>query len=121
MRKLALALVAVLMSVILGACSSSGGKHGSSSSSSATTASSASITINSFAYSGDLTVKAGAKVTVTNKDSVPHTLTDKATMLFDTGTISPNASATFTAPTKAGSYPFGCRFHAEMHGTLIVQ
>jgi len=122
MRKLALTIMAVLISVILGACSSSGGgTHTSSSSTSTTTASTATITIDSFAYSGDLTVKAGAKVTVTNKDTVPHTLTDKATMKFDTGTISPNASATFTAPTKAGSYPFGCRFHSEMHGTLIVQ
>jgi len=122
MRRLALTAVAALMSVILGACSSSGGgSHTSSSSESTTVAATANITISSFAYSGDLTVKAGATVTVTNKDTVPHTLTDKATMKFDTGTISPNASGTFRAPTTPGSYPFGCRFHSEMKGTLIVQ
>jgi len=122
MNKPALCVVAALMSLLLGACSSSGGGgHHPTSNSSTITASSASITISSFAYTGDLTVKAGAKVTVTNKDGVPHTLTDKATMKFDTGTISPNSSGTFTAPTKPGSYPFGCRFHPDMKGTLIVQ
>ena len=123
MRKLLLAAVVTVLSVLLGACSSSGASHSSGSSSSTTTSgggSSATITISSFAYSGDLTVSPGEKVTVVNKDSVPHTLTDKATNKFDTGTIAPGASGTFTAPTAAGSYSFGCRIHPEMKGTLVV-
>ena len=79
------------------------------------------ITIKGFAYSGTLTVKAGAKVTVTNKDSVAHTLTDKATKKFDTGNIAGNGgTGTFTAPTKPGTYKFGCTYHPNMAGTLIV-
>src|SRR3954453_5487953 len=98
MRKVAIGAVVALMSLTLDACTSSGGgNQPSKTSSSAIIASTASITIDSFAYAGDLTVKAGAKVSVTNKDTVPHTLTDKATMAFDTGTISPNATGTFTA------------------------
>jgi plastocyanin len=69
-----------------------------------------------------MTVKPGQKVTVTNKDAVAHTLTDKNTNLFDTGTIDGSGgTGTFTAPTKPGSYPFGCTFHPNMHGTLTVQ
>jgi plastocyanin len=78
------------------------------------------ITIHNFGYTGGLHVKAGATVTVVNKDSTPHTLTDKKTHEFDTGTIDGGATGTFTAPTKPGQYPFGCTFHPEMAGTLTV-
>jgi plastocyanin len=28
---------------------------------------------------------------------------------------------TFAAPTTPGTYPFHCRYHANMHGVLTVQ
>lgn len=66
-------------------------------------------------------MKAGTKVTVVNQDSVAHTLTDKDTKKFDTGSISGSGgTGTFTAPSKPGKYPFGCTFHPEMSGTLTV-
>jgi plastocyanin len=81
---------------------------------------SAQITISGFAYSGDLTVTPGEKVTVTNKDSVTHTLTGKGGG-FDTGDVQGNgATGSFTAPAKAGSYQLTCTFHPSMHGTLTV-
>jgi plastocyanin len=93
---------------------------GGSSASSATPASG--IVISGFAFSGTMTVKPGQKVTVTNNDSVAHTLTDKKTHLFDTGNIDGNGgTGTFTAPSKPGSYPFGCTYHPQMQGTLVVQ
>lgn len=121
MRKLALTIAATVLSLLLGACSSSGGSHPTSSSSSSAATSGSTITISGFAFSGDLTVKAGATVTVVNKDTVPHTLTDKANGKFDTGTIAPGGTGTFTAPSQAGTYSFGCRIHPDMHGTLTVQ
>ncbi len=100
----------------------------SASSAPASSAPSASIVIKDFAYSGDLTVKTGQTVTVSNADPavpvpVPHTLTDKQTVpLFNSGLIQPaGGTATFTAPAKPGSYPFGCSFHLFMAGTLVVQ
>jgi plastocyanin len=79
------------------------------------------IKIKNFGFSGTLTVKAGAKVKVVNEDSAAHTLTDKATHKFDTGNIDGNgATGTFTAPSKPGSYPFGCTYHPQMSGTLVV-
>ena len=80
------------------------------------------IVISGFAYSGSLTVKAGQEVTVTNEDPTQHTLTDQRTGLFSTGTIEPSGGTrSFTAPTEPGSYPFVCRVHPTMLGTLTVQ
>jgi plastocyanin len=78
------------------------------------------IKIQNFGFSGDLTVKTGAKVKVTNKDGVTHTFTANSGA-FDTGRIAPGTSKTFRAPTKPGHYPFHCKIHAEMTGTLVVK
>jgi plastocyanin len=128
MRRFSLAVAALAVFLLLAACSSSstGGKTTAPSSAPAspagTAAATGGIVISSYAYSGTLTVKPGQKVTVTNKDSVAHTLTDKKTHLFDTGNIPANGgTGTFTAPTKPGRYPFGCTYHPEMAGTLIVK
>jgi len=134
MRRLAFAASAAALSILLTSCSSSAHSSTAKSTQPATTQSSsttstasttstsgAGITISGFAFSGTMTVKAGQKVTVTNKDSVAHTLTDKATHLFDTGNIAGGGgTGTFTAPSKPGSYPFGCKYHSNMHGTLVV-
>ena len=126
MRRYALAAGAAALSVLLAACGSSSTTAGTASvpSSAAVTTAKASggIAISGFAFSGTMTVKPGQKVTVTNQDSAIHTLTDKKTHLFDTGNIAGGGgTGTFTAPTKPGSYPFGCRYHPNMAGTLVVQ
>jgi len=76
-----------------------------------------------------VTVKKGDSVAVTNKDSVPHTITngkdptDPTTgKLFDTSIIMPAASAKFgTTKLAAGNYPFHCTVHPYMTGSLKVQ
>jgi plastocyanin len=82
------------------------------------------------AYAPDtVTVKKGDAVGVTNKDSVPHTITNgkdpsdpTSGKLFDTSIISPAASAQFaTTKLAAGNYPFHCSIHPYMTGTLKVQ
>ncbi len=78
------------------------------------------ISIRNFAFAPvDITVQAGATITVMNEDSTAHTLTasDKS---FDTGTIDAGKSSTFKAPAKSGSYPYACTIHPFMHGTLTV-
>ena len=117
------------VTILFAACSSTSTPAGTTSSAAATTASATTgsnaaggIVISGFAFSGTMTVKPGQKVTVTNQDTVVHTLTDKKTHLFDTGNIGGSGGTkTFTAPTKPGSYPFGCIYHPDMKGTLIVQ
>jgi plastocyanin len=87
----------------------------------ARSAASPTIVIKDFGFTGDLTVRPGVTVMVINKDGFAHTLTDKKTHLWDTGRIhGDGGTATFTAPTKVGSYPFGCKIHPEMRGTLVV-
>jgi plastocyanin len=76
-----------------------------------------------------LTVKKGDKITVTNKDTVPHTVTsgtgpqDPTTgKLFDTSIIEGGASADIaTTNVDAGSHPYHCTVHPYMTGTLVVQ
>ena len=118
MKRIAALVAALIAFVVLASCSSSGG---SSSSAGTAAAKTGGITISNFAFAGTMTVKAGQKVTVTNNDSVAHTLTDKATHKFDTGNINgKGGTGTFTAPTKPGTYKFGCTYHPNMAGTLTV-
>ncbi len=117
-------MATTLLAVGLAACGSSSKSSSSSSSSNTTaaagaaTASGATITIQGFAFTA-ATVKPGAKVTVDNKDSTTHTVTaDKGE--FNTGNVDGGTTATFTAPSKPGSYAFHCNIHSSMHGTLTV-
>ncbi|HEX3564366.1 MAG TPA: cupredoxin domain-containing protein [Acidimicrobiales bacterium] len=117
------------VAVLAGACSSgassststtaSGGS--SSGGGSSSTGGSASITIQNFSFSpAKITVTPGEKVTVTNKDSVAHTVTanDKK---FNTGDIAAGKTVTFTAPSSPGSYPYMCNIHQYMTGMLTVK
>jgi plastocyanin len=82
----------------------------------------ASITIKNFMFSPmSVTVKPGAKITVTNKDSTTHTLTATGRGHFNTGNISHNHSKTINAPTKAGTYHYICNIHQYMMGTIVVR
>ena len=77
------------------------------------------VAIKGFAFgSGDIQAKVGQIVTFTNNDSAPHTATlDDGSC--STGTISAGSSdgLMFTA---AGTYPFHCKIHSSMHGTITV-
>jgi plastocyanin len=125
--RIAAATAAAALAVAACSSSSSPATHSTAASVAPSTSSAvkpghAGITISNFAYSGTMTVQAGQKVTVTNNDSTAHTLTDKKTHLFDTGNIAANGgTGTFTAPKKPGTYPFGCTYHPQMAGTLIVK
>jgi plastocyanin len=117
------------IAVIAGACSSGASSSSTTSTSggstsgggSPSTGGSATITIQNFNFSpSKITVTPGEKVTVTNKDSVAHTVTanDKK---FNTGDIGPGKTVTFTAPSSPGSYPYICTIHQYMTGMLTVK
>jgi plastocyanin len=124
------ALVLVLGgALLLAACSSGGsGSSGSAASSGSSSGSGSSaakssnaITISNFMFSPmSVSVAAGSTVTVTNKDSVAHTLTATGGQ-FDTGDINGGQSKTFTAPSKAGTYSYICNIHQYMKGTIVVR
>jgi plastocyanin len=125
------ALVLVLGGALLLAACSSGGGSGMGSSTSSTSSSgssgagaaqsTSSITISNFMFMPmSAAVAPGAKVTVTNKDSVTHTLT-ATNGQFDTGDIGGGQSKTFTAPSKPGTYHYICNIHQYMMGTIVVR
>jgi plastocyanin len=129
-RTVALVLAAIAPLSFATACSNSGGGTTTTTSSPTSShtapaspnAGAPQITMKNFAFSPTtLNVTAGEKVTVVNEDSVAHTVTASEGGAFDTGSIAGGKSGTFTAPSKAGSYPFVCTFHSNMKGTLIVR
>jgi plastocyanin len=78
------------------------------------------IVIHNFAFSpGSIKVRPGQKVRVVNRDSVAHTVTS-TTGKFNTGDVGPGKTVTFTAPAKAGRYPYRCNIHQYMTGMLVV-
>jgi plastocyanin len=77
----------------------------------------------------ELTVAAGSDVTVTNQDTLPHTVTSgtgtqdpTAGQTFDTSLINGGESATLSlAQVAAGQYDYHCMVHPFMTGKLVVQ
>jgi plastocyanin len=119
------AVVLVLgAALLLSACSSGGGSGSpasSASSGSGAATSTESITISNFMFSPmHASVAPGSTVSVTNKDSVTHTLTATGGR-FNTGDIGPGQTKTFTAPSKAGTYNYICNIHQYMMGTIVVR
>ena len=64
-------------------------------------------------------VKAGERMTWTNKDPFPHTVTSKKGG-FDSKSIAAGKSWSHVAATK-GEFPYFCTLHPPMKGTLIVE
>jgi plastocyanin len=77
----------------------------------------------------ELTVAAGSDVTVTNEDTVPHTVTSgtsptdpNSAQMFDTSIINGGESATLSlAQVAAGQYDYYCMVHPYMTGSIVVQ
>lgn len=75
-----------------------------------------------------LTIKKGDEITVTNKDTVPHTVTSgigptdpNVGKSFDTSIIEAGKSAEITtADLATGIYPFHCSIYPYMTGVLRV-
>ncbi len=70
-----------------------------------------------------VSVAKGGKVTWTNNDPVPHTVTSTSVpsgaSSFDSGNMNQNATYTVTF-TVDGTYQYKCTYHPWMHGTLTV-
>ena len=67
----------------------------------------------------DLKVAVGDTVTFTNEGAIAHTVTATDGADFDSGTLAPGKTFTFTAR-KAGTISYVCNFHPGMQGTLEV-
>lgn len=85
----------------------------------AASATTASMSIKDYKYTVPSSVKPGEKVTVKNNDTEAHSVTVDSGSSFAV-VVPAGGSASFTAPSKAGSYAFHCIFHSNMHATLVV-
>lgn len=103
--------------------SAPGGGEGTSSSAGAGAEDSGTIKIKDFKYGEPLTVAPGARIEVENEDTARHDVVSD-TGEFKTPLLGQGEKATFTAPTKPGTYKFSCSVHPGSMsgiGTLIVQ
>jgi plastocyanin len=79
------------------------------------------IVISNMSYTVPPSVSPGQQLTIVNNDSANHTVTADENNLFDIRVSGGGGSASFTAPTTPGSYPFHCKYHANMHGVLTIK
>jgi plastocyanin len=78
------------------------------------------VKIDNFSFGpATLTVAAGATVTWTNRDDIPHTVvsTDK---VFKSKVLDTDEKFSYTF-TKAGTYAYFCSVHPKMTGSIVVQ
>ena len=77
------------------------------------------MSITGFKFAPEaLEVSLGDAVEWTNEDFVAHTATAQ-NRTFDTGTLDAGGTKRILL-TKKGTFPYFCRFHVAMKGTLIV-
>ena len=138
-KALATLMVGMAVAVALAGCGGAAGLYGSGAKSTPAPAGAGggasagtAVSIQNFAFTPQtLTVNVGDKVTWTNEDSAPHTVTSASdistgatqTALFDSGLVSPGSSFSFTF-TKAGTYFYECTIHKAMpamHGEIVVK
>jgi plastocyanin len=125
MKRIVLALCAV---VALGAAGCGGSDDNSSSSSTSTPAASSSssgggvaIKMANIAFDPkDVTVKVGQKITWTNDDSTDHNVTADSGADFKSKDFGNGATFEFT-PDKAGTIKYECTIHPGMTATITVQ
>lgn len=126
MRRILLALSAVvaLAAAGCGSSNSSSTSSGSSTSGSSTAASSSgggvAIKMQNIAFDPKaVSVKVGQKVTWTNEDSVDHNVTSQSGETIKSDNFGKGGTFSFT-PTKAGTIKYVCTIHPGMTATLTV-
>ena len=78
------------------------------------------VRIDNFSFGPtEVTVPAGATVTWTNHDDIPHTVvsTDK---MFKSKVLDTDEKFSFTFSTP-GTYPYFCSIHPKMTGKVVVR
>lgn len=80
------------------------------------------VNINNFAFSpATLTVRAGTRVTWTNHDEDPHTVTSSDNPhAFASGALDTNGTFSFMFD-KPGTYRYYCAIHPHMTGVIVVK
>jgi len=105
--------VAVIAAVVMGAAS----RRSRASAESAPLV--AEVKIDNFTFEPqELIVKAGTKITWTNRDDIPHTVVS-SDLIFKSKTLDTDDTFSFT-PAKPGTYEYFCSIHPKMTGKILV-
>jgi plastocyanin len=85
-------------------------------------AANAEVTIDNFTFSpAQITVPAGTRVTWTNRDDIPHTVTDSGNpRAMKSPPLDTGETFAFTFD-KPGDYRYFCSLHPHMQGTVVVE
>lgn len=80
------------------------------------------VHIQNFTFSpATLTVKSGTRVTWTNRDDEPHTVTSSSNpRAFASSALDTDGTFAFTFDTP-GTYPYYCAIHPHMTGVIVVK
>lgn len=78
------------------------------------------ISITDFVFKVPDSVAPGQTIVVVNSDADAHSVTSDPSGVFDV-TVNGKSQSSFTAPEKAGDYPFLCKFHRYMQARLKVR
>ncbi|GAA3030820.1 hypothetical protein GCM10020000_04530 [Streptomyces olivoverticillatus] len=79
------------------------------------------MAIANFAYApSSLTISKGTKVTWTNDDSAPHTVTSSGSGPLHSPTLDRGGSYSYTFD-SASTFGYYCTVHPYMHGTVVVK
>ena len=80
----------------------------------------AEVRIDNFSFLPNaLTVKAGAQITWTNGDDIPHTVVSDG-RTFKSKVLGTGEKFSFTAG-KPGTYSYSCSIHPNMTGKVVVE
>ena len=82
----------------------------------------AQVMIDNFSFSpAELTVAAGTKVTWTNRDDIPHTVTSReGPRVLKSPALDTEDSFALLLDTP-GTYHYFCMLHPHMQGTVVVR
>ena len=79
------------------------------------------VSIDNFSFGmATLTIPAGAKVTWTNRDDIPHTVVSTDNLLFKSPALDTGEKFSYTF-TKPGTYTYFCSIHPKMTAKIVVQ
>jgi plastocyanin len=118
-RSVFLAILAVLLSIALGALKIG---HSNSIVKAQEKPSTVEVKIDNFSFGPTtLTIPVGTTVTWLNRDDIPHTVVSADDpKLFKSKVLDTDEKFSFTFA-KAGTYPYFCSVHPKMTGKVIVQ
>jgi len=121
--RIAMTIALTAIVALVAACSGSAASPAPASQAASAPAGSAAagaVTIQGFAFDpSSSTATVGAKVTWTNKDDAPHTVTFDDASVTSSGNLAKDQTfeATFS---KAGTFTYKCTIHPSMTGDVTV-